>query len=79
MDYSYVNSAKRSRSRIGPLKNDAGEFIIKPREQAEAFSQFFKSVFTCIDGDPPSKAAINGNAWLNDIVVTEERVKELID
>ena len=79
MYFSYVNSAKRQRSRVGPLKNDDGEFIIKPKEQAEAFSQFFKSVFTRSDGDPPSKTAINGDAWLNDIEVTEERVIELID
>ena len=36
-------------------------------------------MFTCSDGDPPPKTAINGNAWLNDIEVTEERVRELID
>ena len=77
--YSYVNSAKRNRSQIGPLKNDDGEFIIKPKEQAEALSHFFASVFTRSDGDPPSKIAKNGNAWLNDIEVTKERVKELID
>ena len=77
--YSYVNSTKRHRSRIGPLKNDNGEFIIKPKEQAKAFSDFFGSVFTRSDGDPPSKTAINGNVWLNDIVVSEERVKEVID
>ena len=79
MYFSYVNSSKRNRSRIGPLKNDDGDFIIQPREQAQAFSKFFASVFTCSDGDPPSKTAINGNAWLNDIEVTEERVRELID
>ena len=27
--YSYVNSAKRNRSRIGPLRNDAGDFVIR--------------------------------------------------
>ena len=79
MYFSYVNSAKRQRSRIGPLKNDDGDYIIKPKEQAEAFSRYFESVFTRSDGDPPSKTAMNGNVWLNEIEVTEGRVKEVID
>ena len=38
MYYSYVNSAKKNRSRIGPLKNDDGDFVIKAKEQAETMS-----------------------------------------
>ena len=79
MYYSYVSSAKRNRSRIGPLKNDAGDFIIKAKEQAETMGQFFASVFTRSDGEPPEKEQINGNVSLDDIDITEERVKKLID
>ena len=62
-----------------PIKNDAGEFIVDPKEQARTMNEFFSSVFTRSNGDSPPKAAINGNAVLCDIEVTEERVKRLID
>ena len=76
--YSYVNSAKRNKSRFGPLK-DNGEFVINPVDQAKLMNKFYLSVFTRSNGDSPSKPAINGNEILNDIKVTEERVKEVID
>ena len=79
MYYSYVNSAKKNRSRIGPLKNDDGDFVIKAKEQAETMSSFFSSVFTKSDGEAPTKEPINGDVSLADIDVTEERVKTLID
>ena len=56
---------------IGPLKNDVGEFVIDPKEQAETMSQFFSSVFTRSDGELPTKTAFNGNSELSDIEVTE--------
>ena len=42
-------------------------------------NQFFSSVFTRSDGEPPTKPAINGNCELIDVEVAEEQVKELID
>ena len=74
MYFSYVNSAKKNKSRLGPQQNDKGEFIIDPKQQAETMNQFFSSVFTRCDGDTPTKAAFHGNWMLNDIDVTEERV-----
>ena len=79
MYYSYVNSAKKNRCRFGPLKNEAGEFVVNPKEQAESMNQFFSSVFTRSDEDFPSKEPINGNAVLDDFEVTEERVKRLME
>ena len=70
--YSYVNSAKKNRSHFGPLKNDSGEFVIDPMEQAETMNGFYSSVFTRSNGEPR-------NAFLCDIEVTEERVKSAID
>ena len=77
--FSYVNSAKKNRGRVGPLKNSDGEFIINPKEQAETMKDFFSSVFTRSDGESPPKAAFNGDCSLNEIAVTEEQVKKLID
>ena len=79
MYFAYVNSGKKNRSRAGPLKSDDGDFIVKPKEQAEEFSKYFASVFTRSDDELPTKEPINGNAWLGDMVVTEERVKQMID
>ena len=79
MYYSYVNSAKKNRSRIGPLKNDDGDFVIKAKEQAETMSRFFSSVFTRSGGEIPTKEPINGNVSLGDVDVTVERVKTVID
>ena len=79
MYFSYVNSAKKNRGRIGPLKNSDGEFIVNPKEQAETMKDFFSSVFTRSDDESPSKAAINGNCSLSEFVVTEDQVKMLID
>ena len=77
--FSYVKRAKKNKSRFGPLKNDDSEFVIDPKDQAETMNEFFSSVFTRSDGDPPAKTAINGNVSLSDAVVTEEKVKFLID
>ena len=43
--FSYVDSAKKNKGRIGPLKNDDGEFVVNPKEQAATMNQFFSSVF----------------------------------
>ena len=76
--YSYVNSGKRNSSLIGPLKNDAGEFVIDHKEQAQMFNQFFGSVFTKPSGDTPEKEKIVNAGSLTDVEVTEERIKNLI-
>ena len=55
MYFSYVNSAKRNKSRLGPLKNDNGEFIIDPKQQAETMNEFFASIFTRCNGDTPER------------------------
>ena len=43
--FSYVNSAKKNRGRIGPLKNSDGEFIVDRKEQAEVMNNFLLSVY----------------------------------
>ena len=48
--YSFINSASRSRSTIGPLNKD-GERVVDPKQQAELLNAYFSSVFTRCD-DP---------------------------
>ena len=43
--YAYINSAKKSRSKIGPLRKD-GEVITDPKDQAEILNGQYASVFT---------------------------------
>ena len=77
--YSYVNSAKRNRSRIGPLKNDDGEFVIAPKDQAQIINDFLGSVFTRSTDAPPTKQRSTNTGSLHDVEVTEERIRKLID
>ena len=77
--YAYINSAKRSKSRIGPLKNDTGEFVIDPKEQAEMFSDFFKTVFTKSTGETPKKEKVANSGSLVDVEITAEQIVNLID
>ena len=50
--YSFINSARRSRSSIGPLVKD-GARLVEPKEQADFLNSYFSSVFTCNDDPPP--------------------------
>ena len=77
--YAYVNSAKRSRSKIGPLKNEDGEVIVDPGQQASILNNFYSSVFTRNEDDPPEKVRREGGNELTEIVIDEERVKKMID
>ena len=52
--YAYVNEAKKTRPKIGPLKRENGEIVVDEREQAELLNQFFASVFTKSEGDAPN-------------------------
>ena len=77
--YAYVNSAKKTRGKIGPLKNNNGDLITAPREQAEILNNFYSSVFTnggmCDDREGENEEGRN----LDDIDITEERVRFAIE
>ena len=44
--YAYIKSAKKSRSKIGPLKNNKGVAVTDPQEQAQILNGQYASVFT---------------------------------
>ena len=44
--YSFINSAKKTKMKIGPLKHPNGELETDASEQAEMLNNFFSSVFT---------------------------------
>ena len=77
--YAYINSSKRARSKIGPLKNSDGEIVVDPGEQATILNNFFSSVFTRNEDEPPEKVCFAGENELRNIEIDEERVKKMID
>ena len=76
--FSFINSAKRSRSSIGPLTGSNNERVTDPLQQAELLNIYFSSVFTRCTTEPPSKDP-TGIPKLDDIVINETTVKEAID
>jgi hypothetical protein len=52
--YKYVNSKLSSKSGVGPLKNEIGEYIFTPEEKGKILNDYFSSVCTVDDGLNPS-------------------------
>ena len=77
--YAYINSSKRARSKIGPLKNSDGEIVVEPGEQATILNNFFSTVFTRNEDEPPNKVCFAGEKELRKIEIDIERVKRMID
>ena len=76
--YAYINSAKKTRNKIGPLKNSDGAAVTDPRELAQILNNQYVSVFTRSQDDT-EETAQDTEVQLEDISITEERVVEAID
>lgn len=77
--YRYINKARATRSKIGPLKNEMGEIVIDPQEQASLLNKYFGSVFTkstAVLPAPPPKLKEEGQ--LDEFEITEEKVMQTI-
>ena len=62
---------KKSTSRIGPLKNAQNELTIEPGEQAKISNEYFLSVFTRMNDEPPvTRDMTNGGIKLIQIEIT---------
>ena len=59
--YAFINSAKKTRSKIGPLKNDRNETVTDPREQAELLNRQYASVFTREWGEDDDEGEASGD------------------
>ena len=51
--YSYINSARRNRSPIGPLLS-GDELVVNPKAQSDVLNRYFSSVITRCDSESPS-------------------------
>ena len=76
--FSYVNSARRNRSSVGPLKID-GQLVVNSKDQANAYNRYFSSVFTRCSVDPPSKEPLTGIESLESVLMSEERIIDEIN
>ena len=76
--FSYVNRAKKTRGKIGPLKDEHGSIIIDPTAQAEFMNQYYATVFTRNDDELPEKEDVTEER-LEEIEISEEKVEAVID
>ena len=76
--FSYINSCRVARTKIGPIRGENGNVITDPKEQAERFNEHYASVFTRSTRPAPTKAPIT-NEKIEDVEFSVETVKSLID
>ena len=81
--YSSVKSKLRSRDKIGPLKNDRGEMIMKDEQMCTVLNDHFLSVFTKEDVEnvPIPQQMFHGteNDQLLDIVNKKDMVQQKLE
>ena len=77
--YAYINSAKKTRGKIGPLKNGDGELITAPKEQAEILNEFYSSVFTTGGASVEKQGERGEGGRLDDVIITESKVISVIE
>ena len=79
--YSHINRARKTRSKIGPLRNNRNEIVVNPKEQATLMNEYFSSVFTRADDEPPTPRdrSTDVNQTLTDIRISTNDVKEAIE
>ena len=76
--YSYVNSSKSARVKIGPLIDEDGGVVIDPQDQAEIFNSYYATVFTRTVVDIQSVDHPTTNL-IEDVEIDVERVMNTID
>ena len=76
--FSYVNSSKKTRVKIGPLKDRSGEIVTDPLEQAGILNAHYATVFTRSMNDLPVVES-SMEEVIDDVDVSIERVKNTID
>ena len=75
--YSHINSARRNRSSIGPLKID-GDLVVNPKDQSNALNDYFSSVFTRCNVESPQMEQPTGIGSIENVAITEESIKNEI-
>ena len=68
--WKFVKSKSKTRSRIGDLQNNSGEWISDEHEKANEFNSFFSSVFTKTENDYMPEFKSDVSSSFCDITVT---------
>jgi hypothetical protein len=76
--YAYIKRKTKSRSGIGPLKNEKKETATEDQGMAELLNNFFGSVFTREDTENIPAAEEMEGGILDSITITEKAVREKI-
>ena len=76
--WSFIKEKTSVKSGIGDLQNDHGQKIKDDTEKCEMLNNFFTSVFTNQQTDPP-KFDIKVDNGIHEILVTKERVLKLLN
>ena len=73
---SYVKSRTKSKTGIGPLRNENGDLVTNEKEMANILNSCFARVFTQdngVDGPPVKHVLCN---QLNSLLFTKEDIKK---
>ena len=79
--YSYLKKEKSNKVRVGPLKNENGELVIDPKEQADLLNRNYVGVFTVPDNEDVEElpCLVEEEDKLVGVEYTEEKVIKVID
>ena len=76
--FKYARSKMKIKEAVGPIEDEDGNILVDEKKMAEAFGEFFKSVFTQEDTQnvPEPEQIYQGNEEekLSDVNITRERV-----
>ena len=76
--WKFVNSKMKTRSGIGDLKNENGEWISDDHEKANELNSFFSSVFTKNENDNMPEFQPNITSSVCDITITKQKVESML-
>ena len=79
--YRYLNSCTKTRTKVGPLRDDDGVLQTDDQKMAEMLNKTFISAFTEEDLStmPTPEQLFVGDSPLSDILITEKMIRRKID
>lgn len=79
--YAYLKGERGNRVKVGPLKNEEGQLITDPKEQADLLNANYTKVFTVPDDVhlPQLEKMVGDGEELCDIEYTVEKVRKKIE
>ena len=79
MFYAFVNRAKKTRSKIGPLMDKRKKVITDAKQQATLLNEQYASVFTRDEGESPTIESTANGTEIVDVEIEKETIMRMID